>query len=333
MKSTGGSPTNPAASGRAPKVSVLIPVYNGGSYLAECLDSVLAQDYSDLEILVTDDDSTDESRLLIEKYAARDARIRFWKNPHTLGLTANSNACLRAARGEYVKYVHQDDKLLSSSAIRKMVAALDEHPSAVLAGSQPHLTGTKTRPRIFSDCARLFDGRRMILASLEQNTNLIGQPTLTLFRKSCAQRGFDERFTGHMDFEMWCHLLEQGDFIYLAEPLATWRVHPNQQTARTRASGNADPETLLVMETYFARPWLRKAATARLLFAQIYHLRKQFGRSADDLTGKMMADLSPRRYAWQWLKHKISKPLQNLNRKLNRHKPAADYWRETFALK
>ena len=298
-----------------PKVSVLIPVFNGATHLAECLDSILAQDFPDLEILVVDDGSTDDSPRIAAAYAARDGRLRHWQNPQRLGLTANSNACLRAARGEYIKYVHQDDRLLSSSCVGKMVTALDHHPTAVLAGSQMHLIGAASPPQIFSRHSGLFNGRRTLLSNLESNANLIGPPTLTLFRRSCAQRGFDERFTGHMDLEMWCHLLEQGDFAYLAEPLATWRVHPHQQTARTRNSGVLDQEHLLLMQTYYAKPWFREAATARLLFTQIYHLRKKYGPAAADLTARMMADLSPRRYALHWLKHKTIRPLQKLSRK------------------
>jgi len=64
-----------------PKVSVLVPVYNGERYLAECLNSVLAQEFQDLEILISDDGSTDNSAQIIRAIAARDARIRWWKNP------------------------------------------------------------------------------------------------------------------------------------------------------------------------------------------------------------------------------------------------------------
>jgi len=302
----------------APKVSVLIPVYNGERHLQECLESVLAQDFHDMEILIADDDSSDGSRKIIEEFAARDPRIRWWKNPRNFGLTANANVCLREAKGAYIKFVHQDDALLTPTALQKMVFALDESPSAVLAGSQPHLTGAQLQPVVFSKKSGCFDGKKTIVACFEQNSNLIGQPTLTLFRKSAAARGFDERFTGGMDFEMWCHLLEQGDFFYLAKPLATWRIHQNHQTARARADGVFDGEALLLMEIYYAKPWLPATATHRLLFTQIYYLRKSHGRTAASLTHKMMIQLSTHRYAWQWLRHKISNPFLKLARRLRR---------------
>lgn len=300
----------------SPQVSVLVPVYNGARHLAECLESILTQDLKEMEILISDDGSTDASPQIIQTFAARDPRIRWWKNPRNLGLTANTNRCIREASGVYLKFVHQDDFLLSVSAVRKLVAVLEENPAATLAGSRQHLTGANSRPTIFLERSGGYDGKQMIITCLEQNTNLIGQPTLTLFRRRQAQRGFDERFTGFMDFEMWCHLLEQGDYAYLAEPLATWRAHAHHQTARTRTSGVPDYEHLRFMEIYYAKPWLRELATDRMLFTQIYYLRKLYGDAACGVTTPMRARLSTPRYARQWLQHKTGRPWRKLFRRL-----------------
>ena len=300
----------------SPKVSVLIPVYNGARFLGNCMESVMAQDFRDLEILLSDDGSRDDSVKIIEHYAARERRIRWWKNARNGGLTANANVCLRAARGDYVKFVHQDDLLLSAAAISKLAAALDENPGVSLAACRQHLTGSRTRPLAFSKAAGIYDGRRLIVASLEQNTNLIGQPTLTLFRRRQAARGFDERFTGFMDFEMWCHLLEQGDYAYLAEELASWRVHEDHQTARITASRERDMEHLRFMELYYAKPWLRAAATNRMLFAQIHYLEKKFGAEARPLTDTLRSQLGPGHFAWQWFRHELGGPFKRLSRKV-----------------
>jgi glycosyltransferase involved in cell wall biosynthesis len=294
------------------KVSVLIPTYNSERHLAECLDSVLAQDYSDMEILISDDCSTDNTRQVIKLYAARDPRIRWWENPVNLGLIGNHNACLQAATGDYIKFVQADDRLLSVSAVKKMAAALDENASVVLVGARQHFTGGKRQPAGFPGQTGVYNGRWLIIASLEQNTNYVGQPTLAMFRRSAARRGFDDRFVGHLDYEMWCHLLEQGDFAYLDEVLATWRVHESQQTARHQNSGLAQDERLLFMELYYAKPWLKAAATPRMLFAQIYYLRKKYGRRAASLTTAMMAQLSSPRFAWEWFKHKAFHPVRKV---------------------
>jgi len=299
-----------------PKVSVLIPVYNGARHLVECLESVLAQNFHDLEILISDDGSRDNSLDIIKQFAARDSHIRWWQNPRNVGLTPNTNVCIQQARGEYLKFLHQDDLLLSIEAIRKLVTALDEHPNATLAGCLPHLTGKNSRPNLLLHRPGCLNGKKTIVACLEQNANLIGTPSHTMCRRRHAQRGHDERFTGFMDFEMWCHLLEQGDYVYLAEPLASWRVHEHHHTARARESGINDFEHLQFMEICYAKPWLREHATDRMLFAQIYYLQKNYGKDASKLTSAMMNQLSRPRYGWQWLKHKTGRPLRKLFRKL-----------------
>lgn len=300
------------------KVSVLIPVFNGEPHIAECLDSVLAQDFRDLEILIADDGSTDGSPDIIQSYAIRDPRIRWWRNSRNLGMVANFDACIREARSDYIKFVLQDDKLLSVSAIRRMAKALDDHPSAVLVGSRQHVTGAKTKPRVFSKRSLTCTGKEMVVACLEQNSNLIGQPTLTMFRKSALKQALDSRFVGRLDFALWFQLLEQGDFVYLADTLGTWRIHDDQQTAKFQRNGASDHEHILFVEACYAKPWLREMATDRMLFTQIYYLRKQYGAAAEPLASAMMSQLSPRRYAWQWLKHRTLRPMQKLARKFCR---------------
>lgn len=299
------------------KVSVLVPAYNGERYLAECLETVLGQSFTDMEILISDNRSTDGTLKIIKEFAARDPRIRWWQNARNLGMTGNHNACLREARGEYVKYVHADDELISPLAIEKMAAALDEHPAAVMVGVPEHHTGDKSKPVHWLKKSGVYDGRQVILTGLEHNCNPVGSPTLTMFRRNAAQKGFDERFTSHLDTEMWCHLLEQGDFVYLAEPLASWRVHEQQHTTKFKTTGVKDYDHLRLMEIFYAKPWLRERASPRMLFTQIYYLRKHFGREATPLTAAMMVQLTRPQYVWQWVKHKALGPVQKLARKLS----------------
>ena len=84
-----------------PKVSVLVPVYNAGPFFAECLESILVQDFGDYEVLISNDGSTDGTVAIIERYAAKDPCILWWKNPLNIGLTRNHNHFLREARGEF----------------------------------------------------------------------------------------------------------------------------------------------------------------------------------------------------------------------------------------
>lgn len=294
------------------KVSVLVPVYNAERYLGECLESILVQDFTDFEIIISDDASTDNSGNIIKRYAARDSRIRWWKNPRNMGEADNSNLCLKAAIGEYIKMVHADDLLLSPFAIRKMVAAMEAYPGASLAGCFQHCTPTDVEfcfePRVLSERIQCFNGREMIVQCLEEDANLIGNPSQTIFKRSQAQRGFDDRFRLKVDYEMWFHLLEQGDYVHLPEALATWRLHSTQQT--TLARGTEPPSGLLLVQTYYEKAWLQEAATPRMLFVQSRSLRKGYGSQAAALVRKMQSSLSPAHFLELSLERKRGKILR-----------------------
>ena len=302
----------------APAVSVLVPVYNGEPFLAECLESILAQDYGDYELIISDDGSTDGSAALIERYAGRDPRIRWWRNPRNLGIGANWNACLRAARGQYVKYVLQDDKLLASSVLGRMVAALDNDPAVSLVASAAELIDAqsqRTRTRYFFRRSGVREGKDVIVYCFEENANRIGEPSLVMFRKAQARRGFDENLKQMLDLEMWFHLLEQGRFAYIAEPLCAFRQHLAQQTEVqsevNRRAGTCLKDGLFLASEYHAKPWMKEAATSQMLFAQMHYLRKHYGAAAAPLVAEMGKTLNRRAYAACWLRHRLSRPFRN----------------------
>jgi glycosyltransferase involved in cell wall biosynthesis len=296
------------------KASLLVPVYNREKYLAECLESVVAQQFDSLEILIADDASTDSSPDIIKQFAARDSRIRWWRNPRNLGLTPNTNKMLKEARGEYVKFVHSDDKLLSPFAIQKMAAVLDKNPNAAIVSTKWHQTGTDHPPLVFRETSTCIKGRDMIVECFERNGNCIGTPTFAMFRRLQAQRGFDERFTVYMDWELWNYLLQQGDYEYLAEQLVTWRVH-NDQSSSTNLGYVERP---LFIEVCLSTPWFRELATDKMLFTMIYYLRRDHGDKVLPLTRELSAQLPAHRYYRLWLERKFSQAVSKLQRKWDR---------------
>lgn len=116
----------------APRVSFGVPVRNGEDCLPQCLDSILAQDFHDFEIVVSDNASTDATRKILEEYAAKDDRIRLCLKPENVGLIENFNSVVRLARGEYFRWIGADD-WLEPSYLTECVAALDADPGAILA--------------------------------------------------------------------------------------------------------------------------------------------------------------------------------------------------------
>ena len=109
----------------SPEISIIIPVYNGEKYLARCLDSVLAQNFSDVEILCIDDGSTDGSLAILREYAARDSRIRVLEQENSGASTAR-NAGLDAAQGTWIAFVDSDDEILPGSWGALLEGAGDE---------------------------------------------------------------------------------------------------------------------------------------------------------------------------------------------------------------
>ena len=105
-----------------PLISVIVPVYQVERYLRECLDSVLAQTYVNLEIIVVDDGSTDSSPRIVSEYASKDARIRRFTQPNQ-GLSSARNTGLEHASGEYILFVDSDD-VLSPDHVKVLYRAL-----------------------------------------------------------------------------------------------------------------------------------------------------------------------------------------------------------------
>jgi glycosyltransferase involved in cell wall biosynthesis len=297
------------------KVSVLIPAYNSGQYLNECLESVLNQDFKDMEILISDDRSTDDTLKIIERFAVRDERIRWWQNPENLRQLHNHNTLLREAQGEYIKIVHSDDILISPLSIAKMAAMLDRNPTVSLVSSACELIDSTSHSRaddrrnFFS--AGVWAGKRVIKSSFEFQVaaNYIGEPSLVMFRRSQALRGFSKDHDYVLDLEMWFYLLEQGDFAYLPETLCGYRQHPTQ-LSKGNSYGKNEVELLKLLETYWAKSWVGGMATQRMMASQIRFLKKnraKFGSHADRadaLLAQIQNRTNPVSRAFFWLEHK-----------------------------
>ncbi len=311
-----------ARRGEEPLVSVLVPVYNGAKYLAACLDSILAQDFADMEILIADDGSDDGSLELIQRYAEKDLRIRWWRNPANLGLAGNFNCCLRAARGRYIKYVLQDDLLLNPVAIWKMVGILDIHPTVALAGSASYLLDAQSNRVQFRNSFQrsgVIDGKAAILHCLAHKGNYIGEPTVVMFRREQAACGYDERYRHFVDLDFWYRLLERGRFAYLAEPLCGFRQHAEQKSAVNCRSGVDKQEELMMAQYWLCRPWLCKLTGGRrILFEQIRDLQKSHKERAQPFIRESIISLGLKLYLIYWLKYKITSPFKNLSRSIRK---------------
>ena len=114
-----------------PLVTIGLPVYNGDRFLGAALDAILAQTFSDMEVLISDNASTDGTRAICEAYAARDPRVRYQRNTGNLGAARNYTSLVDRATGEFFKWAPHDD-LITPTYVAQCVDVLCAHPEAVL---------------------------------------------------------------------------------------------------------------------------------------------------------------------------------------------------------
>lgn len=308
----------------APKVSVLIPTYNYAAYLPEAIESVLSQSYTDFELLVIDDRSADETAGILAGYAKGDPRISFRVNPRNLGMVENWNLCLRLAAGEYVKYLFADDLLCSPEALRLMVEALDENPAAALVASARRIIDSQGRSSAvlahFPD-SECIEGSRVINHCLRHQKNRIGEPTAVMFRRYLAAEGFDPRFGQIVDLEFWFRLLEKGGLAYINRPLAAFRRHEVQQTARNRRNAALlldDTERLLTQyvlsdaKHYLQLTRFRKSYLVYDYSYQVWKLYRQKMLRRAEAKGRIAAGCGWGRFFWGYPFYKLLKPLNKL---------------------
>lgn len=214
-----------------PQVSICIPTYNYGKFIADAIESVLAQTFGDFELLVVDNCSDDDTPQRVAHYVKKDNRIRYFRNDTNIGMVGNWNRCLELARGQYVKILCADD-LLEPHCLEKSLEMIESNPMVALVSSARYLVSEKLEPissRAYSEYyehLRGFD----VIGYCYVNLNLIGEPTAVLFKKKLAARGFNHDYQHLVDLEMWFHLLEQGDFVYTPEALCRIRMHAEQET-------------------------------------------------------------------------------------------------------
>lgn len=223
-----------------PLVSILIPAFNPTHFRA-ALESALDQRYPELEILVGDDCPGEQIAALVREYAARDGRIRYLRNAPALGEPLNDDMLFRCARGEYLKFLNDDD-LLEPGCVERMAACLAALPDVTLVTAHRRLIDEHGRRLPDGEIARrpfaedaIVDGVWAAATMLERGVNFIGEPSSVMFRKAdLAGHGpilpsFCGRGVPHNgDVALFLNLLSRGDLLYLQETQSAFRIHPAQ---------------------------------------------------------------------------------------------------------
>jgi glycosyltransferase involved in cell wall biosynthesis len=230
-----------------PLVSILIPSSNP-RYFLECLDSAIAQTYRNVEIIVSDDSEGSEIPAMVASRADR-ADIRLVQNPVRLRTRSNYAQCLSLARGEFIKYLNDDD-VLAPNCVRTLLSGFQQIPDVTLATS--HRLRIDAQSNVMDDmpatlpavpCDVVVNGVSLANAAIIYGLNFIGEPSTALFRKRGLEQLGDadggpfqfagEEVRGAIDFAMWTRLLARGNAVFFNTRLSSFRIHGEQAQARS----------------------------------------------------------------------------------------------------
>jgi glycosyltransferase involved in cell wall biosynthesis len=219
-----------------PLISICIPSYNSERFIACTLESVLSQSFTDFEIIIVDDKSTDGTVSVIKKFS--DARIRFIQNEGNLGIGGNWNKVLSCPEGKYVKLLCGDD-VLYPECLARQVRVLESPANAAVAlavcGSNVIDANNKIiLRRRFPLPAGGISGGRLIRKSIRWGSNLIGEPAVGLFRRQAlSQEGISQSSNPYLiDLSLWADLLKHGGAFIDPECLAGFRISGQAASAR-----------------------------------------------------------------------------------------------------
>jgi glycosyltransferase involved in cell wall biosynthesis len=224
-----------------PLVSVGVPVFNGEAFLEDAIRSVLAQTLDNLELILCDNASQDRTAEICSDYAARDPRVRYFRNPRNLGAAANYNLAFSHARGRYFKWLAHDDRMLPPY-LAKTRRALEERTDAVLcntvisyidaAGAQLGLYDSK-----LSGSDSLAPSERFAWMVLRSHSCV---DFFGLIRRDALHDSLLHGTFHGADRALLAQLALRGRMVQLPAPLLAHREHPNRYTrAQQRSSDRA----------------------------------------------------------------------------------------------
>jgi glycosyltransferase involved in cell wall biosynthesis len=226
-----------------PTISVALPVYNGANFLREVVESVLAQDFGDFELVVSDNASTDDTPTILADYARRDGRVRVSRSDTLLPQADNVNRAVSLCDTEWVKLFCHDD-LMAPNCLRVIAETLREplpdHLGLVGNGEQWLFANGFIHPaqETFPNQFLAFSGRDLLLQVI-RGTAPVPLPSLTTatVRKAAWEGSgkFDSRFV-HFDVYLWARLLVGWDYRHIAQPLTINRIHGRQVAVAARTS-------------------------------------------------------------------------------------------------
>ncbi len=264
---------------QSPRVTVFVPVRNGGRTLRRTLDSILGQDYPNLEIRVADNCSTDETPQIAGEFARRGVGYSLNPKLETWG-ESNWNFALSLAQAPLIALYHADD-LYTPTMVRRQVEFLEAHPRVVAVFTMTRRIDDQDRPVRMGDTRlpralrgqNVFEAPALLNAVLKYG-NFMVVPTM-LARKVAldAAGGFRwERFASASDIDLYLRMADWGPIGIIDEPLHKYRVSSEQGSFLWSRRRTSLADFFLVLDARLAEPGVREAAEPQSL--SLYELQR-----------------------------------------------------------
>jgi glycosyltransferase involved in cell wall biosynthesis len=212
-----------------PRVSIGLAVYNGERYLEEALNAFLKQTFTDFELIISDNASTDRTEEICRSHAAKDSRIRYYRSPRNMGVAYNYNRSVELARAEYFRWATYDD-LVAPTLLERCVDILDRHPDVVLAypktfniDEHGNISGEYEDNFAFLDPKPHHRYRDLMIAV----RNYLCNAEYGLMRRDALRKTAMEADYHSADRVLLSELVLHGKFYEIPERLYFHRLHPN----------------------------------------------------------------------------------------------------------
>ncbi len=254
-----------------PLVSICIPAYNAEATLRETLESLLSQDYPYLDIVVSDNHSTDGTKAVVQSFAERGVRYctpgkrPTWAEnlPNYIGAYINANFVLAQGRGDYLCLFHADD-LYEPTIVRQQIAVMQAHPNVGAVFTRMRMIGEDSRPirmgismlpgTVSGSVPLAFP---TLLNTVLAYSNFLPAPSV-MFRRSVVEQvgGFDERhFLTSADLELWLRIAHQGYALAIIDqPLLNYRISQRQFGEQYNKLRTTLADMFSVLDHYLSQP-------------------------------------------------------------------------------
>jgi glycosyltransferase involved in cell wall biosynthesis len=238
-----------------PHLTVGMPVYNGERYVRQAIESILSQTFQDLELIISDNASTDATERICKDYAAKDPRVRYYRSDRNRGAAWNNNQVVKLARGEFFKWQCHDD-YCDTTFLEKCLAILHCDPNVVLCypqfvrvDEQGRCLGIKSSG--VAGGAKPVERFRSMIYRRDSCEEVYGVSRTAVMKKTALIGPYS-----YSDDTFLAELILHGQFYQIPEPLFFYRIHPGQST-RSYPSRSALMAWFNPSASRFSLPFLR----------------------------------------------------------------------------